>query len=92
MNLRYTRKAVRQIDAALSYLRRHSPTGADNVSRRLMSLIAMIRQHPHAGHRTSRAGVLRITVAPYPYLIDYRPTDTTIISLRFRHAARRPID
>ncbi|MDI3564507.1 hypothetical protein OWC48_29335 [Bradyrhizobium sp. Arg816] len=29
-------------------------------------------------------------VNPYPYLIDYRVTETEIVIMRFRHAARRP--
>lgn len=58
---------------------------------RVLALLTMIQQQPRAGHRTSRPGVLRIAVVPYPYLIDYRVTDEEIIVQRFRHGARRPL-
>ena len=50
-----------------------------------------LQDHPYAGRPTTRPGVRRLVTHPYPYLIDYRVTDTEIIVQRFRHAARRPI-
>jgi plasmid stabilization system protein ParE len=51
----------------------------------------LLQNHPQAGRPTTHPGKRRIAANPYPYLIDYRVTDTEIIILRFRHAARRPI-
>jgi plasmid stabilization system protein ParE len=52
----------------------------------------MLQEQPLLGRSTSRPGVRRLFVHPYPYLVDYRVTATEIIVMRFRHTARRPLD
>ena len=91
MNVRYTRRALAQIDRALSYIAERSPQGAVNDRDRILALVSLLQERPYAGRATSRSGVRRLSAAPYPYLIDYRVTPTEIIIMRFRHAARRPI-
>ncbi|WP_349629727.1 type II toxin-antitoxin system RelE/ParE family toxin [Bradyrhizobium genosp. L] len=91
MNVRYTRRALAQIDRALSYIEERSPQGADRVRDRVSALAVLLHDQPYAGRATSRPGVRRLTATPYPYLIDYRVTPTEVIIMRFRHAARKPI-
>jgi toxin ParE1/3/4 len=92
MQLRFTARAAAQIDAALAHVAAKSPRGASNVRSRLLAILRLLQERPLAGHRTSNPLVRRIAVTPYPYLLDYRTTDSEIVILRFRHAARRPID
>ena len=92
MNVRYTRRALTQIDRALTYVEERSPQGSAQIRDRLMALVALLQEHPRAGRTTSRPNVRRLFAHPYPYLIDYRVTSTEIIIMRFRHAARRPPD
>ncbi|MCC8975651.1 MULTISPECIES: type II toxin-antitoxin system RelE/ParE family toxin [Bradyrhizobium] len=91
VNVRYTRRALVQIDHALSYIETRSPQGAVDVRDRILALVTLLQEQPRAGRPTSRSGVRRLSATPYPYLIDYRVTPTEIIIMRFRHAARRPI-
>ncbi|WP_453966082.1 type II toxin-antitoxin system RelE/ParE family toxin [Bradyrhizobium elkanii] len=91
VNVRYTRRAVVQIDRALSYIETRSPQGAVHVRDRILALVTLLQEQPRAGRPTSRPGVRRLSATPYPYLIDYRVTPTEIIIMRFRRAARRPI-
>ena len=90
VNVRYTRRALTQIDEVLTYIESQSPQGASHVRDRIVALVALLEAHPHAGRVTTRAYVRRLPVNPYPYLIDYRVTATEIVIMRFRHAARRP--
>jgi len=53
---------------------------------------ALLEEHPHAGHATTRPNARHLFAYPYPYLIDYRVTSTEVIIMRFRHATRRPVD
>jgi plasmid stabilization system protein ParE len=92
VNVRYTRRALLQIDNALTYIESRSPQGAGHVRDRILALISLLERHPHVGRQTSRASVRRLPVNPYPYLIDYRVTATEIVIMRFRHAARRPVE
>jgi len=90
VKVRYTKRALAQIDVALTYIEARSPQGAGRVRDRIVALIALLQDHPYAGRQTTRASVRRVPVNPYPYLIDYRVTETEIVIMRFRHAARRP--
>ena len=92
MTVRYTRRALAQIDRALAYVEERSPQGAAQVRDRLIDLVALLEEHPHAGRATTRPNVRRLFAHPYPYLIDYRVTMTEVIIMRFRHTARRPHD
>jgi toxin ParE1/3/4 len=91
VKVRYTKRAAAQIAAALDYIAAQSPQGADRIRDRLQIVLMLLRDHPYAGRPTTRPGVRRLATHPYPYLVDYRVTDTEIIVQRFRHAARRPI-
>ena len=90
MKLRYTRTALRQIDEAISYVKVRSPRGAAHVAERAEAVLAVLLDHPNAGQATSRQGVRRVILTPYPYVIYYRVTAAEIVVMRFRHAARRP--
>lgn len=90
MKLRYTKTALRQIEQALSYIAVRSPQGAVSVAKRTQTVLAVVLDHPLAGQATSREGVRRLVLTPYPYVIFYRVTETEIVVLRFRHAARKP--
>ena len=91
MKLRFTLRAAQQIEAALDHIAQTSPQGARKVRARLLGVLALLQAHPHAGTVTSKPGIRRIVINPYPYLIDYAPADDEIVVRRFRHAARRPV-
>ncbi|MBK3665956.1 type II toxin-antitoxin system RelE/ParE family toxin [Bradyrhizobium diazoefficiens] len=90
VKVRYTKRALAQVDEVLTYIDERSPQGAEHVRDRIVALIALLQDHPYAGRQTTRAHVRRLPVNPHPYLIDYRVTTTEIVIMRFRHAARRP--
>jgi toxin ParE1/3/4 len=46
--------------------------------------------YPQIGVQTDEPGIRRIVARPYPYLIFYEPTETTLIVHAIIHAARRP--
>ncbi|MGN7126922.1 type II toxin-antitoxin system RelE/ParE family toxin [Methylorubrum thiocyanatum] len=89
--LRFQRRALSQIDAALGYVRDRSPQGAVRIEARLTHLLRLLQEQPHLGVRTSVRGVRRVFLTPYPYSIDYYLGDEIIVQ-RFRHTARRPLD
>ena len=92
VNVHYTRRALAQIDDALTYIEARSPQGATHVRDRILALVALLQKRPHAGRATSRPNVRRLPTNPYPYLIDDRVSEDEIVILRFRHSARRPLD
>jgi plasmid stabilization system protein ParE len=90
LSVRFTDHSSRQIDKALDYIRTHSPSGADNVSRRISEAIDLLNEQPRAGRQTSRTSVRRLVLSPYPYVMFYRILEKDdVLVLRFVHAARR---
>lgn len=91
MRVRYTRTAARQIEAALDYLASQSPQAARGLRERILSVVALLRAHPHTGRVTSKRHIRRFPLGGYPYLLDYAATGDGIVVRRFRHSARRPL-
>lgn len=90
MRLRYTLRAAVELDEILSFIDERSPQGARSVKARIQAMTALLLEHPQAGSLTSKSGLRRMVVYPYPYLIFYRVTETAIIIHGVRHSARRP--
>ncbi|MEA2891125.1 MAG: toxin ParE1/3/4 [Bradyrhizobium sp.] len=90
MKLRFTKRAVRQIEDIIEGIALESPMGARRLRERMQSITTLLIEHPHIGQQTDLAGVRRMLVSPYPYLIFYRVTEDAVIVQRVRHAARDP--
>jgi plasmid stabilization system protein ParE len=90
VRIRLTIRAARQVSEALNFVAAESPSGAASVRRRLLELLNLLEIQPRLGQMTDRAGVRRLIVTPYPYIVDYRISADELIVLRFRHGARRP--
>jgi plasmid stabilization system protein ParE len=90
VKLRFTRRAVRQIEEIIGTIALESPQGARRVRERMQAIATLLIEHPHIGQPTDFEGVRRMLVSPYPYLFFYRVTDDAVIVQRVRHAARDP--
>ncbi|WP_036293726.1 type II toxin-antitoxin system RelE/ParE family toxin [Methylosinus sp. PW1] len=90
MKLRFTLRAAAELERVLAYIDGRSPEGAHRVKRRIHNVLEAVVSHPNVGVATSRLGLRRIVVYPYPYLIFYQVTATEIIVHGVRHGARDP--
>ena len=82
MRIRYSPRALDDINAILSYLERHSPQGAQNVARAMHKTIDLIGQFPQSGRPVSEFGV---RVLP----VGLAEVDEVWV-IHIRHTARRP--
>ena len=89
MNIRYTRRAARDLEAILSYISGRSPKGAANVDAALQNSLRFLAEHPRAGKRTAEPALFVLIVPNYPYKMFYRIGDKTIDLIHIRHSARR---
>ena len=90
MKLRYTPRALFELDRILSHIDRRSEQGASAVKLRVEEMCGLLREYPQAGQRTGKRGLRRVVVHPFPYLIFYRADETEIVIIGVRHAARKP--
>jgi toxin ParE1/3/4 len=93
MKVRYSRRALTQIDQILSYIARDNPVTAASVARRIEALVALLGRYPMMGRSTDKEGVRVMGVRRYPYVVFYRiiPNRDEVRILRVRHTARRPL-
>jgi toxin ParE1/3/4 len=89
VKLRYSRKARSDIARILAYLDDQSPQGRQRVEMRLRAALETLPTFPFAGGATSRTGIRRLLVSPYPYAALYRVMADEIRVLTVRHTARR---
>lgn len=89
MKLRYTARALREIDEAIRYIGGASPQGAQSVARRIHDILMLLLDQPYAGAATKQKHTRRFVLKPYPYSIFYRVREDEIMILRFRHTSRK---
>ena len=90
MTVRFTPRALAELDAILDYVAERSPTGARRIQQRIRTLIDVLPDFPNAGQQTSVPRLRRLVVTPFPYAIFYRTAADDIVIISVQHAARQP--
>jgi len=90
MIVRYTARALRDLEAISDYLTHRSPQGARNVRSAIQNTIAQLEQFPNLGRAQSINGVYKLVMSQYPYLVYYGLSIETgeVRILTIQHAAR----
>ena len=93
MKVRYSPRALAQLQQIHGYINQHNPQAARNVVERVEELCTMLGDFPGMGSQTDQEGVRMLPVVRYPYLIFYTivATDGSVRILRIRHGRRRPL-
>ena len=91
MRVRFSPRAVRDLNAIAEYIRQHNPTAALKVRAAILSSIETLTLFPYAGRKQSTEGVRKLVVRKYPYIVYFTVNETAgeVAILTIRHAARR---
>ena len=89
MQISYTRRAVRHLNAAFAYIREQNPQAAIGVINRIEASIGNLAVHPNMGRKGRIAGTREIIVPGTPFLVAYRVDENQIQVLAIMHGARR---
>lgn len=90
MKLRYTRRALNDIERERAYLLARSPKGAQNVMDQLNRAIDYIARSNRGSVETDIKNVRAKWVNRYHYKIFYEVGGGEIILVHVRHTSRRP--
>ena len=90
MRVRFTPRALAELDGVLDYIAARSPQGAARVRDRVRAALAALSEQPGTGARTSNPRLRRLVLRPYPYLLFYEARDAEVVVIGLRHAARDP--
>jgi toxin ParE1/3/4 len=93
MRVRYSPRALRQIEQIHRDIAQHNPSAAVRVIARIRELCERLGEFPGMGPRTNRPDIRVLPVVRYPYLIFYTiiPANHEVRILRVRHGRRQPL-
>ncbi|WGF86856.1 type II toxin-antitoxin system RelE/ParE family toxin [Marinivivus vitaminiproducens] len=89
MTLRYTSRALREIERIQDFIAESNPWAAFSVANRLRDRIHGLASHPRKGRRGRVAGTRELVIDGTPYIVVYRIDPDGIAVLAVIHAARR---
>ena len=92
MRLRYTRRALIDLQAILDYVAARSPQGATRVHARIQAVTKLLLERPLLGAQTANPRIRRLPTRPHRYLVFYEVAGDEVIIHAVRHAARNPSD
>lgn len=88
MTLRFTRRALRQIEEVRAYIHQHDPQASNRIVARIGEAIEGLTLHPQRGRPGRVPGTRELVVSRTPYLVAYRVVDASIEVLAVLHGAR----
>ena len=90
MKVRYSDLALAEFDAILAGIKAENPNAAVSFQVRVRRVVERIGQFPEGAQEVAeRAGVRRVPLLRYPYVIHYAINDDEVVILRIVHGARR---
>jgi toxin ParE1/3/4 len=72
-----------------AYVAQDKPEAAERLAIRLVSLVEVLRNHPHLGRASSQSGIRELVVAGTPYIILYRVQGRRVTINTIWHASQR---
>ncbi len=93
MKVRYSKRALAQLEQIHTYIAQHNPRAAGRVLARIEELCEKLADFPGMGQRTNHPDIRSLPVVRYPYVVFYTiiPDDDEVRILRVRHGRQRPI-
>ena len=90
MDVKWTRRAVRELDSVLDYIARDKPLAAARFGAQARKKVEILKEHPHIGRTSDLPGVRELLIHEN-YFVIYRVRGDALEILRFRHARRKPL-
>jgi toxin ParE1/3/4 len=88
MNVRFSSKALSDLDQIRSFIGKENPAAASRLVTRLLELAWALSNNPKEGRKTDEPGI-HVLIAPHlNYLIFYRIDEAEVQILHIRHTAR----
>ncbi len=90
MNLRFTRRAARDLEDIADYIREQNPGAAKRVRAAIIRSLQTLVLFPRIGRQQATEGVRKFVTRPFRYLIYYAVDDAAeeISVLTIQHPAR----
>jgi addiction module RelE/StbE family toxin len=92
VKIRYSARALEQLERIHSYIAGHNPKAAKAVAHRIKRSIELLARFPYVHRQTSMPRIRVLPVIRYPYLVFYTVDEGAqeVIVLRIRHSSQDP--
>ena len=87
MLIRWTDKALDNLDAAVKYIAADNPTAARKVAQKIWDSVQILKKQPGLGRPGRVVGTRELIISGLPYIVPYMEKDGTIIILRIIHSS-----
>lgn len=91
MEIRWLRKALKNLDQEAEYIAKDDPQAARLVVQRILHTVSLLSNNPSLGHPGRLLGTYELIIPKTRYIVPYRvrPRLQRIEILRVFHASRR---
>jgi addiction module RelE/StbE family toxin len=88
MQIKWFSEAIQDLTEVRKYIAKDKPRTAQDVAKRVVEEIALLKNHPGMGRPGRVEGTREFLIPGLPYIIPYRVRNNIIELLRLLHAAR----
>ena len=89
MRIRWTNKALDNLDQAVEYIAENNPAAARKVARTIRESIELLADQPGIGRPGRVAGTRELVMTGLPYVIPYLEQNGTVVILRILHTSMK---
>ena len=89
MRVKWTRKALLNLDQAMDFIAADKPAAASMVASNIWNAALGLADHPGMGRPGRVAGTRELIVPGLPYILPYVEKDGTVIILRVMHTSMK---
>jgi toxin ParE1/3/4 len=89
MKVRWTRKALENLDDAVDYIANDKPVAAVNVASKIWNAAQRLAEQPGMGRPGRVQGTHELIIAGLPYILPYVIKEGTVFILRVMHTSMK---
>ncbi len=89
MRIRWTKKALDNLDAAVMYIAEDNPTAARNVAQKIWDSVQLLTLQPGIGRPGRVTGTRELVIPELPYIVPYIEQEGLIVILRIMHTSMK---
>lgn len=89
MEVRWTRKALVNLDQEAEYIAQDNPGAAARIVEQIRSSVQTLQDFPALGRPGRVSGTRELVISETPYIVPYRIREQTVEILRVLHSSRK---
>lgn len=89
MQVRWTRRALDNLDAAVEYIAAESPAAARDIAQRIWDSTQLLASQPGMGRLGRVTGTRELLIRGLPFIVPYVEQNGSIVILRIMHTSMK---